>query len=94
MIIATSTVRCNYNVFNSYNIRWKYCLTVIQAFAARRIFELTDKDENGMIDQTEMFAVTSLLATGDTREKLKFLFAMYDENGKCCKGGLVRSKDE
>ena len=39
-----------------------------------------------MIDQAEMFAVTSLLATGDTREKLKFLFAMYDENGKCCKG--------
>ena len=39
-----------------------------------------------MIDQTEMFAVTSLLATGDTREKLKFLFAMYDENGKVLSG--------
>ena len=49
---------------------------------AKRIFELTDKDGNGEVDQTELFTVTSLLATGDTREKLKFLFAIYDENGK------------
>ena len=62
----------------------------MQSFAARRIFELTDKDENGMIDQTEMFAVTSLLATGDTREKLKFLFAMYDENGRCCQVWFIK----
>lgn len=48
---------------------------------ARRIFELTDKDGNGEVDQAELFAVASLLATGDTREKLKFLFAIYDENG-------------
>ena len=69
--VATITVGSNYKWFG---IRPDLLL---QAFAARRIFELTDKDENGMIDQTEMFAVTSLLATGDTREKLKFLFAMY-----------------
>lgn len=43
---------------------------------------MTDKDGNGMIDQTEMFAVTSLLATGNNKEKLNFLFTMYDENGE------------
>ena len=49
---------------------------------ASRIFELTDKDHNGLVDEAELFAVTSLLASGNTEEKLKFLFEIYDENGK------------
>ena len=43
---------------------------------------MADKDGNGEVDEKELFAVASLLATGDTKEKLKFLFDIYDENGK------------
>lgn len=48
---------------------------------ARRIFELTDKNNSGDVDQQELFAIASLLVTGDTGQKLRLLFDIYDENG-------------
>ena len=49
---------------------------------ATRIFEVTDTDRSGEVDQAELFAILSRLATGDNSHKLKFLFDVCDTNGQ------------
>lgn len=48
---------------------------------ARRVFALADTNDDGVVNSKELFSLVSTLVTGDTSQKLEFLFSIYDENG-------------
>ncbi len=57
-------------------------LSTFQSFFAERFFALFDKDGGGTIDLAEMMEGLNMLTKGTKTEKLKFLFDVYDVDGK------------
>ena len=54
----------------------------LQPFFAERFFALFDTDGGGTIDLEEMMAGLNKITRGTNTEKLKFLFDVYDVDGK------------
>ncbi len=59
----------------------------MQSFFAERFFKLFDTDGGGTIDLDEMMNGLDKMTRGTTAEKLKFLFDVYDVDGKYRKPG-------
>ena len=53
-----------------------------QSFFAERFFHLIDTDGSGSISQKELMTALSLLIHGSATDKLRFLFRVYDVDGK------------
>lgn len=45
------------------------------------VFDLFDKDDNGIVDMMEIVCGVSLLCKGNESEKVEAVFMMFDENG-------------
>lgn len=45
------------------------------------VFDLFDRDDNGVVDMMELICGTSLLCTGTEEEKIHAIFDVFDENG-------------
>lgn len=57
-----------------------------QSFFAERFFTLFDSDGSGTITLQELRDALTLLIHGDPMDKLKFLFQVYDVDGKGSEG--------
>lgn len=55
-----------------------------QSFFAERFFDLFDKEKDGHIEVYLLLHGLRTLANGTSVEKLKFVFDVYDIDGKCC----------
>lgn len=53
----------------------------LKSFFAERFFMLFDEDGGGTIDLSEMMAGLVKLTRGTAKDKLKFLFDVYDVDG-------------
>ena len=67
----------NYGCFFPFNNC--FCL---QSFFAERFFTLFDSDQSGSIECEELMVGLRKLTKGTPTEKLKFLFDVYDVDGK------------
>merc|ERR1712151_1445901 len=45
------------------------------------VFDLFDRDDNGVVDMMELICGASLLCTGTEEDKIHAVFAIFDENG-------------
>lgn len=45
------------------------------------VFDLFDRDDNGVLDMMELICGTSLLCTGNEEDKINAVFNVFDENG-------------
>ena len=57
-------------------------LFFLQSFFAERFFALFDQDKSGTIDPSELMDGLHMLTKGSPVQKLKFLFDVYDSDGK------------
>ena len=55
---------------------------VFQSFFAERFFALFDADNSGNIEMSELMDGLKMLTKGSPKQKLKFLFDVYDVDGK------------
>lgn len=60
-----------------------------QSFFAERFFALFDSDGSGTISLEELLNALSLLVHGNETDKLRFLFQVYDVDGKMIKNRLI-----
>ncbi|NXE98967.1 NOX5 oxidase, partial [Menura novaehollandiae] len=67
---------------------FKTALQVKESFFAERFFALFDSDGSGTISLEELLGSLSLLVHGNSTDKLRFLFQVYDVDGKMRKTGL------
>lgn len=69
-----------------------WCLSPVfsppQSFFAERFFTLFDSDGSGTITLQELLEALTLLIHGNPMDKLKFLFQVYDVDGKDSGGVL------
>uniref|UniRef100_K7G8Z5 NADPH oxidase 5 n=1 Tax=Pelodiscus sinensis TaxID=13735 RepID=K7G8Z5_PELSI len=61
---------------------FKTALKVKESFFAERFFALFDSDGSGTISLDELLKALNLLIHGDETDKLRFLFQVYDVDGK------------
>ncbi|NXJ99193.1 NOX5 oxidase, partial [Corythaixoides concolor] len=61
---------------------FKTALQVKESFFAERFFALFDSDGSGTISLEELLKALSLLVHGNQTDKLRFLFQVYDVDGK------------
>ena len=54
----------------------------LQSFFAERFFCLFDSDKSGSIEMEELMNGLQMLTNGTPKQKLKFLFDVYDVDGK------------
>lgn len=54
----------------------------VQSFFAERFFQLFDRDNSGYISLKELMDGLTLLTNGTEVDKLRFLFQVYDVDGK------------
>lgn len=54
----------------------------LQSFFAERFFQLFDRDNSGYISLRELMDGLTLLTNGSESDKLRFLFQVYDVDGK------------
>ena len=47
----------------------------------KRVFDIFDKDGNGLIDHAELVAGLSVLCGGSSQSKVRTAFNMFDANG-------------
>ncbi|KAH0620117.1 hypothetical protein JD844_014733 [Phrynosoma platyrhinos] len=66
-------------------------LSLLQSFFAERFFALFDSDESGTITLDELLEALKLLVHGSETDKLRFLFQVYDVDGKVPKSCLKES---
>ena len=59
-----------------------FILNSFQSFFSERFFSMFDTDEDGSIDMKELVNGLQILTKGTKSEKLKFLFNVYDIDGK------------
>lgn len=45
------------------------------------VFDLFDRDDNGVVDMLELICGLSMLCAGDQEEKIRAVFSVFDENG-------------
>uniref|UniRef100_A0A8B9BTH0 NADPH oxidase 5 n=1 Tax=Anser brachyrhynchus TaxID=132585 RepID=A0A8B9BTH0_9AVES len=64
---------------------FKAALKVKESFFAERLFALFDSDGSGTISLEELLSALSLLVHGSETDKLRFLFRVYDVDGKMIK---------
>lgn len=62
---------------------------LLQSFFAERFFALFDADGSGTISLEELLKALSLLVHGNEMDKLRFLFQVYDVDGKTVKIRLI-----
>uniref|UniRef100_A0A8C0K3P4 NADPH oxidase 5 n=1 Tax=Canis lupus dingo TaxID=286419 RepID=A0A8C0K3P4_CANLU len=62
--------------------QFKTALNVKESFFAERFFTLFDSDGSGTITLQELLEALTLLIHGNPMDKLKFLFQVYDVDGK------------
>lgn len=55
---------------------------LFQLFFAEQFFKLFDKDRSGTISLSELIDGLNMLMEGSDMDKLKFLFDVYDVDGK------------
>lgn len=60
-----------------------------QSFFAERFFALFDADGSGTISLDELLKALGLLVHGSETDKLRFLFQVYDVDGKTVKIRLI-----
>ena len=60
----------------------KLCNHTFQLFFAEQFFKLFDKDRSGTISLSELIDGLNMLMEGTDMDKLKFLFDVYDVDGK------------
>uniref|UniRef100_A0A8C3PK46 NADPH oxidase 5 n=1 Tax=Calidris pygmaea TaxID=425635 RepID=A0A8C3PK46_9CHAR len=68
---------------------FKTALQVKESFFAERFFALFDSDGSGTISLEELLEALSLLVHGNETDKLRFLFQVYDVDGKVMKNRLI-----
>ncbi|NWQ93954.1 NOX5 oxidase, partial [Burhinus bistriatus] len=68
---------------------FKTALQVKESFFAERFFTLFDSDRSGTISLEELLKALSLLVHGNETDKLRFLFQVYDVDGKMMKNRLI-----
>ncbi|NXA28609.1 NOX5 oxidase, partial [Ibidorhyncha struthersii] len=68
---------------------FKTALQVKESFFAERFFALFDSDRSGTISLEELLEALSLLVHGNETDKLRFLFQVYDVDGKKMKNRLI-----
>ncbi|NXX53364.1 NOX5 oxidase, partial [Scopus umbretta] len=68
---------------------FKTALQVKESFFAERFFALFDSDGSGTISLEELLKALSLLVHGNETDKLRFLFQVYDVDGKMMKNRLI-----
>ncbi|NXF50040.1 NOX5 oxidase, partial [Oceanites oceanicus] len=68
---------------------FKAALQVKESFFAERFFALFDSDGSGTISLEELLKALSLLVHGNETDKLRFLFQVYDMDGKMTKNRVV-----
>uniref|UniRef100_A0A452H152 Uncharacterized protein n=1 Tax=Gopherus agassizii TaxID=38772 RepID=A0A452H152_9SAUR len=68
---------------------FKTALKVKESFFAERFFALFDSDGSGTISLDELLKALNLLIHGDETDKLRFLFQVYDVDGKILKNLLT-----
>ena len=59
-----------------------------QTFFNERFFDLFDTEKSGTLDLNEFTDAMTLLAKGSPKDKLGFLFQVYDVDGKVVGGAL------
>jgi len=55
---------------------------ILQSFLAERFFAIFDEDESGSIELIELMTGLRLITKGSSEDKLKFLFKVFDVDGK------------
>ncbi len=55
---------------------------MLQSFIAERFFALFDKDKSGTVELPELMEALQLMTNGTQTQKFKFLFDVYDVDGK------------
>ncbi|NXK23030.1 NOX5 oxidase, partial [Arenaria interpres] len=68
---------------------FKTALQVKESFFAERFFALFDSDGSGTISLEELLKALSLLVHGNETDKLRFLFQVYDVDGKLMKNRFI-----
>ncbi|NWR81311.1 NOX5 oxidase, partial [Centropus unirufus] len=68
---------------------FKTALQVKESFFAERFFALFDSDGSGTISLEELLKALSLLVHGNETDKLRFLFQVYDVDGKAMKKRFI-----
>ncbi|NXX20041.1 NOX5 oxidase, partial [Podargus strigoides] len=68
---------------------FKAALQVKESFFAERFFALFDSDGSGTISLEELLEALSLLVHGNETDKLRFLFQVYDVDGKMMGNRLI-----
>ncbi|NXG69309.1 NOX5 oxidase, partial [Baryphthengus martii] len=68
---------------------FKTALQVKESFFAERFFALFDTDGSGTISLEELLEALSLLVHGNQMDKLRFLFQVYDVDGKMKKNQFI-----
>ncbi|NXJ56208.1 NOX5 oxidase, partial [Spizaetus tyrannus] len=68
---------------------FKTALQVKESFFAERFFTLFDADGSGTISLEELLKALSLLVHGNEMDKLRFLFQVYDVDGKMMKHRFI-----
>ncbi|NXJ83045.1 NOX5 oxidase, partial [Trogon melanurus] len=71
---------------------FKTALQVKESFFAERFFALFDADGSGTISLEELLRALSLLVHGSEMDKLRFLFRVYDVDGKVTRNSNLCSK--
>ncbi|NWZ55669.1 NOX5 oxidase, partial [Haliaeetus albicilla] len=68
---------------------FKTALQVKESFFAERFFTLFDADGSGTISLEELLKALSMLIHGNEMDKLRFLFQVYDVDGKMMKNRFI-----
>ena len=66
----------------SYNVSHGTGRFVFQTFFSDRFFDIFDTAKTGTLDIQEFTEGAALLAKGNAKVKLRFLFQVYDVDGK------------